>query len=196
MAEVRSASRFMPPAYRARRRRVRPLVPASRRSSPSATGRRAATRSMRLETGLSHPSVESSMRSRLTLALGCALLLFAPAARAQAPAFQFAFGTQGFLPGQFQLPHGLAVAADGTIYVGDTLNGRVQAFSPTGLWQRQWSAGTPGGVAIDGSGNVLVLDVNTDRVLRFSVFGALLGSFGGTGSANGQLNFPLDIAVD
>jgi DNA-binding beta-propeller fold protein YncE len=38
------------------------------------------------------------------------------------------FGSAGSGPGQFQEPVGIAVAPDGTIYVADTWNGRIQVF--------------------------------------------------------------------
>src|SRR6266542_2750340 len=79
-------------------------------------------------------------------------------AQAQAPAFLFAFGSAGTAAGQFQLPHGLAIAPDGSIYVGDTANNRVQKFGPSGNYVAQWAAGTPGGVAVDASGNLVVID--------------------------------------
>src|SRR5262245_19931090 len=97
-----------------------------------------------------------------------ALIALATPTRASAPAFQFAFGSAGAGAGQFNFPHGLAIAPDGSIYVGDTVNGRVQRFDANGGYVSQWPDGRPGGAAIDASGNVLVIDVDTDRVLRYS----------------------------
>jgi hypothetical protein len=41
------------------------------------------------------------------------------------------FGTYGSAPGQFSDPQGLAIGPDGTIYVADTFNNRVQILVPT-----------------------------------------------------------------
>ena len=41
------------------------------------------------------------------------------------------FGSQGFEPGQFDEPVGVAVGDDGTVYVADTWNQRVQTFTPS-----------------------------------------------------------------
>ena len=40
------------------------------------------------------------------------------------------FGEPGHAPGQFAWPHSLALAANGTLYVADTLNWRVQTLHP------------------------------------------------------------------
>jgi streptogramin lyase len=53
----------------------------------------------------------------------------------------------------------------------------------------------PIGVAIDGSGNVWVLDRENNRVMKFDETGKFLMQFGSLGSANGQFNDPRGIAV-
>jgi sugar lactone lactonase YvrE len=42
------------------------------------------------------------------------------------------WGVSGKGPGQFHLPHGIAVAADGRVFVCDRENDRIQIFSPEG----------------------------------------------------------------
>jgi DNA-binding beta-propeller fold protein YncE len=51
-----------------------------------------------------------------------------------------AWGEQGSAPGQFDLPWGIAVSADGTVYVADGRNDRIQVFSNDGAFLRAWSA--------------------------------------------------------
>ena len=41
-------------------------------------------------------------------------------------------GEPGSAPGQFNLPHGIAVDSAGTVYVADRENSRIQLFSPEG----------------------------------------------------------------
>ncbi|MBL8291540.1 MAG: hypothetical protein JNN08_06875, partial [Bryobacterales bacterium] len=48
------------------------------------------------------------------------------------------FGTPGTGPGELDHPHGIAVAKDGTVYVADRENGRIQRFSPQGKYLGLW----------------------------------------------------------
>ena len=41
------------------------------------------------------------------------------------------FGTAGFEPGQFDEPVGIALDADGNVYITDTWNQRVQVMAPS-----------------------------------------------------------------
>jgi DNA-binding beta-propeller fold protein YncE len=70
------------------------------------------------------------------------------------------WGEPGDGPGQFHLPHGIAVAADGTVYVADRENSRVQLFSPDGNFLAQWTdVARPCQVALDREGNVYVAEL-------------------------------------
>jgi len=115
-------------------------------------------------------------------------------------------------------PRGLAVAADGTLYVADTGNHRVLRFSDP--WNGsvadvalgQVSLGSaasgasasslsaPEGVAVDSSGAVWIADTGNHRVLRFS--SVVTGSasdlqIGGPGPASSTtLSSPTDVAFD
>jgi DNA-binding beta-propeller fold protein YncE len=48
------------------------------------------------------------------------------------------WGTKGAGPGQFRLPHGIAVDANGIVYVADRENGRIQRFDSNGRYLDQW----------------------------------------------------------
>jgi len=50
----------------------------------------------------------------------------------------FSWGTPGRGPGQFILPHGIAVDSAGLVYVADRENSRVQIFNPRGEYLREW----------------------------------------------------------
>jgi len=58
------------------------------------------------------------------------------------------------------VPHGIAIAADGTLYVADRENSRLQLFSPEGRFISQWTdVARPNDVAIDREGNVFVAEL-------------------------------------
>ena len=48
------------------------------------------------------------------------------------------WGTAGTGPGQFNLPHGIALR-DGVVYVADRQNGRIQRFDLTGKYLGEWT---------------------------------------------------------
>jgi DNA-binding beta-propeller fold protein YncE len=47
------------------------------------------------------------------------------------------WGEPGAKPGQFHVPHGIAIDAGGTVYVADRENSRLQLFSPEGQFLRE-----------------------------------------------------------
>lgn len=49
------------------------------------------------------------------------------------------WGEPGSGPGQFQVPHGIAVGRDGTVYVADRENSRLQLFGPSGEYLAEWT---------------------------------------------------------
>jgi DNA-binding beta-propeller fold protein YncE len=49
------------------------------------------------------------------------------------------WGEPGAGPGQFRLPHGIAVDRQGTVYVADRENSRIQLFTPDGQYLGEWA---------------------------------------------------------
>jgi tripartite motif-containing protein 71 len=117
--------------------------------------------------------------------------------------FQFAVGAQAPV-GQFNNPSGVAVAPDGTVYVADSDNHRIQRFSAAGELLGAWgSPGTgdgqfssPRSVAVAPDGTVYVADTGNHRIQRFSAIGTFLGTWGSAGLLiDGQFWYPSDVAV-
>ena len=50
------------------------------------------------------------------------------------------WGTPGTGPGQFRLPHSIQIDEEGTVYVADRENGRVQRFTQDGAYLGEWAA--------------------------------------------------------
>jgi DNA-binding beta-propeller fold protein YncE len=108
----------------------------------------------------------------------------------------------GSRPGDLYAPNGVVVSEDGTVYVADSNNFRVQAFKPNG--EVKWvlggassgeKIGVPRGLAIDRKGNLLVLDAILSKILVISPQGKIIAKIGQRGGGNAQFNFPNDIAV-
>ena len=121
------------------------------------------------------------------------------------------FGRPGRNPGEFNGPRGIAVGPDGSVYVADSLNHRVQKFDPTGRFLAQvGSQGSgfgqfqePWGVAVGPDGSVYVADTWNHRVQKFDPnlrFVTAWGEFAAAGpdpqAAPGKFYGPRDIAVD
>jgi predicted membrane-bound mannosyltransferase len=121
-------------------------------------------------------------------------------------------GGEGLSPGEFFHPRDMAIGPDGTIYVADTLNHRIQRFSSEGQILTTWGGfgesqaggaedGTfnePWGIDVAPNGNVYVADTWNHRIQWFSPTGAYLGSFGQEGLGDEPFSFwgPRDVAVD
>ncbi|MDI3279976.1 MAG: NHL repeat-containing protein [Bacillota bacterium] len=113
------------------------------------------------------------------------------------------FGKKGRKEGSFNDPLGLAVDAEGRIYVSDTGNARVEVFSPEGelllsFGEKGSGPGQflrPGPMAI-GNGLLYVVDIENHRVSAFDLSGKHKFDFGEKGQDDGQLLYPLGIAID
>lgn len=107
-------------------------------------------------------------------------------------------------PGDFARPSGLAVDAEGNLYVADTLNDRIEIFDADGKFISTFGKNgdgpgyfaRPKGVAVDGDGHIWVADGMQDRVQVFNQEARLLISFGGHGLLPGQFQGLVGIAVD
>jgi peptidylamidoglycolate lyase len=71
------------------------------------------------------------------------------------------WGTKGAGPGQFDLPHGIALDDGGRVYVADRNNARVQVFDAGGRFLAEWKGdalGRPFDVAVAPDGTIFVAD--------------------------------------
>lgn len=108
-------------------------------------------------------------------------------------------GGPGQALGQFQQPRGMAIGPNGSLYVVDTVNSRVQRFSPQGDPLGAFgSAGSepgqfkdPGGIAVDKDGFVYVADVWNHRIQKFTADGQFVLTWGKEPDFYG----PRDVAV-
>ncbi len=124
------------------------------------------------------------------------------------------WGSGGREPGQFNFRHDygngnvgevafIAFAGDGSFYVADTFNYRVQHFDAArnfvGSWGSQGSGDgqflLPASITLEGDGTVLVTDVERGDIQRFTEDGTFISVFDASGSANSQLVTPLVAAI-
>ena len=107
--------------------------------------------------------------------------------------------------GTMNEPWDVAVSKDGSIYIADTFNHRIQKLSADGKFVKMWgtfaqgedpeSMWGPRGIAIDPQGNVLVTDTGNKRVLVFDENLNYITQFGGAGFEAGELDEPVGIAI-
>jgi uncharacterized protein (TIGR03663 family) len=111
-------------------------------------------------------------------------------------------GTEG---GTFNEPWGIGVGPDGTVYVADTWNYRIQQFDASGRFLRMWgkfgqdgafdSFYGPRDVAVDAKGNVYVTDTGNKRIVVFDRNGLGLTAIGSEGFEAGLFDEPVGVTV-
>ncbi|MFL5430782.1 MAG: hypothetical protein ACJ79M_14280 [Myxococcales bacterium] len=113
-------------------------------------------------------------------------------------------GGRGGDEGQFNFPTHLAVDREGSLYVTDAMNFRVQIFDRDLKFVRAFGRlgdgmgdlPRPKGLVVDREGHVLVVEGLFDVVQVFDAQGTLLGIFGGTGIDKGRFYLPGGAATD
>lgn len=116
----------------------------------------------------------------------------------------FRFGEPGENPGQFAHPTNLALSPNGTIYVTDTSNFRLQEFDLDGEFirtigtagNRPGTFARPKGVALDRDGHIYVVDAAFQNIQILHTDGGALMSFGAPGEAVDSINLPTVVKID
>lgn len=115
-------------------------------------------------------------------------------------------GQRGSRGGEFNVPVAGACAPDGTLYVLDAGNFRVQVLTPDGEFKHSFGGvgigfgdfARPRGLAVDARGNVYVSDASFNNVQIFDPQGQLLLAVGQAGRADapGRYRLLSGVAVD
>ncbi len=140
----------------------------------------------------------------------CRVHLFSPTGE-----LKRSWGVPGQGPGEFFLPHGIAVASDGRVFVCDRENDRIQIFSPDGEYLSEWTdTRRPTHVVFDAQGRAYVSElwwqpgqtsrrygpageIKSGRVSVYDRDGRVLARWGGPDpTAAGSFAAPHGIAVD
>lgn len=125
---------------------------------------------------------------------------------------QSIIGSPGSFEGQFQRPRGVAAASDGSIYIADTENNRIQRITADGAILESWgifgdaasgqalggSFNQPWGIAVGPDQTVYVADTWNHRIQKFTPDGEFIRMWGYFGQAETPEAFwgPRDIDVD
>ncbi len=120
--------------------------------------------------------------------------------------FLFDWGRKGDQPGEFNLPHGIAVDLRGRVYVADRTNGRVQVFQGDGMFLHQWKSaelGRPWALTVGPDGDLYVVDggdlkprpPDRSHILKLDLKGNILEKWASFGNYDGQLYWGHAIAV-
>lgn len=118
--------------------------------------------------------------------------------------FLFQWGTKGKEPGQFDLPHGIALDRSGRVYVVDRTNARIQVFDSNGKYLTEWTDPpfiSPQDIAIASDGTAFVVDIGNDELpdrsglLILSADGSLSSRVGRYGNYDGQFLVAHGVAV-
>jgi 6-bladed beta-propeller len=105
------------------------------------------------------------------------------------------WGVKGSGPGQFDLPHTIAIDGD-LVFVGDRENARIQIFDTNGRFLKEWRAvGHPFGLFITPDHVIYMCDAMAGRISKLSTDGKILGVYGDRGRGPGRLGDPHQLAV-
>jgi tripartite motif-containing protein 71 len=103
----------------------------------------------------------------------------------------------------YPAPLGVAVAPDGTVYVGDMANRRVQHFQPDGTFIASWpvpdravpTGGGPVDLDVGADGSLFVTQAGTNDVLHMSGAGSVLARWSAEGRCGAGTTIVQGIAV-
>ncbi len=105
--------------------------------------------------------------------------------------------------GRLSAPNGVAINDDGTVYVADAGNRRIDAFNPEGVFVFSigpkvgaYELREPAALAWDKSGFLYFVDKGLKKVFKCEPSGAFVAAWGEDGEGPGQFKAPVSIAFD
>ena len=105
------------------------------------------------------------------------------------------FGEEGSGKGQLKFPVGVAVGAEGLVYVSNNNNNRIEVFREDGTSVKQFGQlRHPINITV-GNENLFIADLDNHRIAIFTLEGKLIRTIGSYGSGPGQYSYPTAVAI-
>ena len=109
--------------------------------------------------------------------------------------FVISWGGKGTGPGRFEVAHGVAIDAQGMVWVMDRENQRIQIFDANGAFVREMKyAGLPCGIDI-GAEHLYMVNGYGAQVLQLDLSGKVIAAVGRSGTGPGEFGEAHSIAV-
>jgi len=118
--------------------------------------------------------------------------------------FLNSFGSEGTGDGEFQLPTDIAFDAEGFIYVSEYQgNDRITKWTPDLQFVKALGEepidgkrlSRPAAIDVDDQQTLWIADACNHRIVRMSLDGDVISTFGGFGSSPGDMRYPYDLNV-
>jgi len=137
-------------------------------------------------------SIKTILNCSTLLFLAC--ISFSSVAEGETIPFLKTFGKLGRCDAQFRGPYSVAVSLNGSVYIADTWNNRIQKFDRHGVFEKKWDTGIrPFIVAVDTTGFVYVAGINT--IEKYTGDGVYISGWGGAGTSDGKFTEILFMAI-
>jgi DNA-binding beta-propeller fold protein YncE len=104
------------------------------------------------------------------------------------------WGMKGSGPGQFDLPHSIAIDGD-LVHVGDRENARIQIFDLNGRYLHEWKVGHPFGLFITPDHFIYMSDAIAGRIFKINRDGKVVGALDGPPPDQGHHFDPHSLAI-
>jgi len=102
--------------------------------------------------------------------------------------FLLSWGTRGTRPGEFQVPHAVAIDRTRRVFVADKANHRIQIFDQNGKFILQWTQiRSPEFLMMSADNRVWVADGVTNKFLKYALNGSLEYAWGTYGTFPGGI---------
>jgi len=107
------------------------------------------------------------------------------------------WGVPGKGPGEFRLPHSIAIDARRRVYVADRSNSRIQVFDENGKYLDEWDhIRSPYHIMMTADQHLWVADGQTNKFVKYDLNGKYLNSWGTYGSDPGEFWAVHQFSVD